>query len=266
MIIKNTAGGFYAALADTLHFYTAYDNSFLNQFRSDYGDIDWKRAAEQTYDCTQDTDINIDRPLCIAFDTNINVNWLVVGQPNYAQNLMKTLNSFFVKSPRMLTEVCNNFADYYDPLPDKNVIFYYDHTFLQGKSGTNSEAFYETIVRVLSSRGFYVTAKYIGQAMKHHEKHKLIDDGLKGFKGLFPSFNQPNNEILIQGMEQTMTSVTSRGWGKNKSGEKLEDTPLDPVELRTDGGDAWDTLYIGCNNFRVDDVYSSIHLSSNFGK
>lgn len=265
MIIRNTSGGFYAAIDESLHYYRSYDNSYLNEFRSDYGDIDWKRAADQTFDCNQDSDINVDKPLCIALDTNININWLVVGQPDYNKNILNTIKSFYVKSPRMLTELCNEFADYYSPLPNKEVIFYFDHTFLQGKSGNSREAFHETISRVLSDRGFYITPKYIGQAMKHPEKHKLIDDGLKGLRGLFPKFNQPNNETLLHGMEQAMTVVNSRGWGKDKSGEKKPDTPQDPVEFRTDGGDAFDTLYIGCNNFRVDNIYTNIGGGAHFG-
>lgn len=258
--MKNTEGGFYAALNDKIHYYQSYDNSYLNSFRTGYGDIDWKSATEHVYDCSQDTDINVDRPLCIAFDTNININWCIVGQPDYEKNKLRTLKSFFVKHPRMLTELCNEFADYYEPLPNKEVIFYYDSTFTQGKSGNSTEAFFETIIRVLTNRGWYVTDTYIGQPMKHNEKHKEIDDALKGSRNLFPLFNQPNNEILLQGMEQTGTSVGLNGWGKDKSGEKKPDTPEDPAEFRTDGGDAWDTLFIGCNNYRVDEIYSRISL------
>jgi hypothetical protein len=165
--IKNTEGGFYAALNDKLHYYTAYDNSYLNEFRTPYGDIDWQSAKEQSFDCKQDTDININKPLCIAFDTNININWLVCGQADYDANKLLTLKSFYVKHPRMLTELCNAFADYYEPLPNKEVVFYYDHTFLQGRSSISTESFYQTISRVLDARGWYVTEKYIGQAMKH---------------------------------------------------------------------------------------------------
>ena len=39
------------------------------------------------------------------------------------------------------------------------------------------------------------------------------------------------------------------GFHKDKSGEKLAETEDDRLELRTDGTDAFDTLYIGCENF-----------------
>lgn len=265
MLIKGIEGSFYGALDENIHYYQAYDNSYLNEFRSKYGDIDWRRAAEQSYNCLQDTDIDINKPLYIAFDTNININWVVVGQPDYDKNTLKVLKSLYVKHPRMLTELCNEFADYYDTLPNRDVVFYYDHTFLQGRSGNSEEAFHETITRVLTDRGWNVTEEYIYQAMKHHEKHKLIDDGLKAHSGLFPTFNQPNNGALLLGMEQTGTRVTATGWGKDKSDEKKDDTHDDPVEHRTDGGDAFDTLYIGCTNFRIEAANIRTSLSSYFG-
>ncbi len=262
---NKTEGSFYAALDAKKHYYDAYDNSYLNRFRSDYGDIDWKAAAEHAYNCEQDQDIDYNKPLMIASDTNININWLVVAQADYERNKLNTINSFWLKHPAMLTEVCHAFADYYEPLPNKSVIFYFDSTFLQGKSGTHSEAFYETITRVLTERGWIVSEQYIGQPMKHNEKHKEIDDALKGRRGLTPTFNRVNNETLLDGMERTGTKVTTRGWGKDKSGEKKPDTSDDPVELRTDGGDAWDTVFIGANNFRVNDIQHNISLSNYFG-
>ena len=263
--IKNTEGGFYAALNDKVHYYTAYDNSYLNEFRTGYGDIDWRAAKEQSFNCKQDTDIDVNKPLYIAFDTNININWLVCGQPDYDKNELLTLKSFYVKHPRMLVELCNEFADYYEPLPNKEVVFYYDHTFLQGKSSISVEGFYQVIERVLDSRGWYVTSKYIGQAPKHESKHKDIDQAFKGLRNLFPKFNQPNNEILLQSMEQTGTRVNTNGWGKDKTGEKKPETPQDPYELRTDGGDAWDTLFIGCNHHRVDTIYTGSSHSNYYG-
>jgi len=253
--LKQSQGGFYGALKDKLHYYTAFNNDYFYKYRKLDGSIDYSAAAKATFDCSQDTDIDKTKPLRIAFDTNININWLVVGQPNYDKSELKTIKSFFVKNNKMLPEVCNEFADYYASLPSKDVIFYYDQTFLQGKSGNSTETFSETIIRVLSTRGWFVQACYIGSAMKHPDKHKEIDQALKSTKGLFPRFNQPNNEDLLIGMERTMTRVNVNGWGKDKGGEKLPDDPDNPVEHRTDGGDAWDTLYIGCVNYP--DILSS---------
>ena len=46
------------------------------------------------------------------------------------------------------------------------------------------------------------------------------------------------------------------GFRKDKSGEKLAESEEDLLEHRTDGSDAFDTLYIGCEKFPVHDIVS----------
>lgn len=47
-----------------------------------------------------------------------------------------------------------------------------------------------------------------------------------------------------------------KGFHKNKNGEKLPETEEDLLEHRTDGSDAFDTLYIGCEKFPQHEMYS----------
>jgi hypothetical protein len=54
-------------------------------------------------------------------------------------------------------------------------------------------------------------------------------------------------------MEQTGVKVGPLGFQKEKSGEKLAENEEDKLEFRTDGSDAWDTLFIGMNRFPVID-------------
>ena len=68
-------------------------------------------------------------------------------------------------------------------------------------------------------------------------------------KYLFPVFNKGNNESLLPAMETTGIKIGPTGFKKDKSGEKLPETEEDPLELRTDGTDAWDDLFIGLNFF-----------------
>lgn len=258
--LKLTEGGFYAALSEK-HYYEAYDIAYLSNFRKDDGSLDYMRASKATFNCSQDTDIDKEQPLYIALDTNININWIVVGQPHYNKRTLKVIKSFYAKHPRMLQEVCEDFAEYYKDLPHKRVVFYFDHTFLQGRSATNRETFHETIVRVLRDNKFIVNDVYIGQAMKHSDKHKEIDSGLKAQRNLMPIFNKLNNEELITALERTTTTVSRDGWGKDKTGEKEPDNEFNLVEHRTDGTDAFDTLYIGCNFFRADHLSLGISTS-----
>ena len=76
-----------------------------------------------------------------------------------------------------------------------------------------------------------------------------MNDALKGKNYLFPRFNRGNNSDLLLALEQAGIRIGRIGFEKDKSGEKLGETEDDPLELRTDGTDAWDDLFIGLNFF-----------------
>jgi hypothetical protein len=92
--------------------------------------------------------------------------------------------------------------------------------------------------------------------MEHDKKHKIINDAFEGRKKLMPMFNSDNNEELIQAMMLAEVVIGSKGVRKDKSGEQTieSDTNL-PLELRTDGTDAWDTNFLGCLTNPYDDDF-----------
>ena len=53
-----------------------------------------------------------------------------------------------------------------------------------------------------------------------------------------------------------MAGVSRRRNGFQKAGEKLAETEEDLLEHRTNGSDAYDTLYIGCEKFPQHDVFA----------
>ena len=55
-------------------------------------------------------------------------------------------------------------------------------------------------------------------------------------------------------------NVEENGFRKNKSTEKNPESEEDLLEHRTDGTDAFDTLYIGCEKFPQHDFYGGISL------
>ena len=81
--------------------------------------------------------------------------------------------------------------------------------------------------------------------MNHVEKHLLINRAFSGQTSLIPFFNEDNNEYLLISIQ---TAGVYNG-KKDKRGEKLAETEEDKLEARTDGSDAFDTLYIGCEKF-----------------
>lgn len=248
--ITRLIGGFYANLDEKIHYYDAFDNVYLNNQRTRQGSIDLKKINPHAY--AQDADILSDQPLIISLDYNANINWIVTGQ--VYENELRTIKSMFVKNERKLRELISDWCDYYEQHHTKDVIYYYDETALQGAYASDTENFADIVKRELGKRGWLVIDKFIGKPMRHNLKHQYINDALTGRKYLFPTFNRSNNEFLLPAMENTGIRIGRNGFEKNKSGEKLEETEEDPLELRTDGTDAWDTLFIGCNFFPVNSI------------
>jgi len=142
------------------------------------------------------------------------------------------------------------------------VIYYYDATAIAKSADGNAKPFYEIVIDVLRSRGWRVHDIYIGQPMRHATKHEHIDRALKGNpEYLFPQFNKHNTEFLFMAMEQTGIKFGRNGFEKDKGGEKTDDTPDNPDELKTHGTDAFDTLFIGCNYYNPG-VLGAVHTAS----
>ena len=71
-----------------------------------------------------------------------------------------------------------------------------------------------------------------------------------------PFFNRQNNDDLILAIQAAGVSRGRNGFRKDKGGEKLAESEEDLLEHRTDGTDAFDTLYIGCEKFPFHDTFS----------
>lgn len=230
--------GFYPALSETRHLYTAFDNSFLQNL-----DYDLKKASE--IDCRHDGDVDLDKPISVAFDYNANINWLVCGQKDGLR--MKVLKSFYVKYERKLREVVDDFCNYYRFHHTREVVYYFDNTALGSNYAVSDEDFASVICSQFEKNGWNVTRVHVGNPIKHHEKYLMLDQAFKGQKYLYPQINQPNNEALVLAIQQTGVKIGPYGFQKDKSGEKLAETEEDLLQHRTDGTDAFDTLFIGMN-------------------
>jgi hypothetical protein len=158
-----------------------------------------------------------------------------------------TLKSMYVKNKRKVRELCRDWSEYYRHHKSREVHYYYDATAKHRAYAVDEERFCDVVVSTLEKLGWNVTPVDMGKPRPHSAKHQMINDALIGNKYLFPMFNKENNFELLLAMEQTGVRVGRNGFEKDKSGEKLDETEEDPLELRTDGTDAWDTLFIGMN-------------------
>lgn len=80
-------------------------------------------------------------------------------------------------------------------------------------------------------------------------KIPLDNQGFAGKQRLMPFFNRQNNDDLILPVQSAGVTRGRNGFRKDKGGEKLAETEEDLLQHRTDGTDAFDTLYIGCEKF-----------------
>lgn len=229
--------GFYSSMKED-HKYNDSDFAYLDSLG-----FDFNPAA---LDCRADRDLNRYAPICIGMDYNANINWIVAGQPDERLGRLNVLKSFFVKYERKLPALIAEFCQYYSAHNEKSVVFYYDTTALGSNYAVNDVDFRYTIIQEFERHGWRVIPMPLGNPMRHDEKYNLINRGFAGRNRLTPYFNRQNNDDLILAIQSAGVERGRLGFRKNKAGEKLAESEEDLLEHRTDGTDAFDTLYIGC--------------------
>lgn len=237
--------GFYSSMREG-HKYDANDNQYLDTLGFDYD--------FSALDSRADKDIDPDAPICIGMDYNANINWIVAGQPR--DRRLNAIKSFYVKFERKIPALVEDFCRYYASHRNKTVVFYYDATALGSNYAVNEQDFRWVVVHEFERQGWRCEAVYLGNPMRHDEKYLLINQGFAGKQRLMPFFNRSNNEDLILAIQSAGVSRGRNGFRKDKSGEKLAESEEDLLEHRTDGTDAFDTLYIGCEKFPYHDSFS----------
>ena len=216
--------GFYSSMRES-HKYDASNFEYLDTLWQSnvvgqIGDIPTSVFTSQA-----DRDVNPDAPICIGMDYNANINWIVAGQHR-----------------------------------NKTVVFYYDTTALGSNYAVNTQDFRWVVIHEFERHGWQVQDVYLGNPMRHDEKYLLINQAFQGKQRLMPFFNRQNNDDLILAIQSAGVLNGRNGFHKNKSGEKLAESEEDLLEHRTDGTDAFDTLYIGCEKF-PQEVISSVNYS-----
>ena len=230
--------GFYSSMKEA-HKYNASDFAYLDTLGYDFDPA--------AIDCRADADVDPDAPICIGMDYNANINWIVAGQPKGRR--LNVIKSFYVKFERKIPALVDDFCRYYAEHRNKTVVFYYDATALGSNYAVNEQDFRWVIAHEFERHGWQVEAVYIGNPMRHDEKYLLINQGFAGKQRLMPFFNRQNNDDLILAIQAAGVARGRNGFRKDKGGEKLAESEEDLLEHRTDGTDAFDTLYIGCEKF-----------------
>ena len=237
--------GFYSSMREG-HKYDANDNQYLDTLGYDYD--------FSTLDARADKDVDPDAPICIGMDYNANINWIVAGQPR--DRRLNIIKSFYVKFDRKIPALVEDFCRYYAGHRNKTVVYYYDATALGSNYAVNDQDFHYNVVKEFERHGWRIESVYLGNPMHHDEKYLLINNAFAGKQRLMPFINRSNNEDLILAIQSAGVSNGRNGFRKDKSGEKLAESEEDLLEHRTDGTDAFDTLYIGAEKFPFHDTFS----------
>ena len=238
--VEHSEDSFYNSKTDANH-YTAVDKTYIDS-------LNFNMEKLRKVDCRMDADIEKGAPLYIAFDANANINWCVVGQPGKDMKL-RILKSFYTKYERRLPELVDDFCAYYGPLRHKEVVFCYDATFVGNNFGVDKNDFRTVIKHCLMKHGWVVREIYIGKPWFHPVKHALINRMFLGQANYQLLINEENNPDLLISIDSAMT-VNGTNM-KDKSGEKKPETEEDPLQGRTDGSDAFDTLCIAVETGHV---------------
>lgn len=227
--------GFYSSMKES-HKYNASDFAYLDQ-------LGWSTEV-RSLDSRADADVNPDEPICIGMDYNSDINWIVAAQPRDDRLLI--LKSFYVKFERKVREVVADFCNYYWAHREKTVVYYYDTTALNSNYGVNEQDYRWHVIDAFAKHGWKVIDVHLGHPMRHNEKFILINSAFAGRQRLMPMFNRQNNDDLILAMQTAGVERGRNGFHKHKAGEKLAENEENLLQHRTDGTDAFDTVYIGC--------------------
>ena len=231
--VEHSEDSFYNAKSDR-NLYTSVNKSYIDSMGYDMDKL-------RHVDCRTDGDIDPDTPLWVAMDANANINWAVIGQPG-ADMVLRILKSFFVKYERRLPELVDDICTYYGPLKRKEVVFCFDSTFVGNNYGVSKADFHTVVKDCFIKHGWVVRELYIGQPWKHPVKQQLVNAMFRGQRTYRILINEENNPDLLNSIDSAMTVNGTNQ--KDKSGEKKPETEEDPLQGRTDGSDAFDTVCI----------------------
>lgn len=246
--------GFFHLLDTQYHCYHSYDYNHIDS-------LGLYLPEGVIQDCRKDGDIIKNRPLDIAMDYNDAIKSLVIGQDS--QKHYRVLKSMFVlrKDSKVLSDLIDDFCNYYQHHQCKEVHYYFDNTAVGGNAA-KLESFSQDVIAKLRERNWTVHPHHIGLQPKQHIRYRLWEivfaEKDRRFKPV--RFNHDNAEQLISSMQLTGVVQTGEFFGKDKRPERQKKVaPEDAPHL----GDAFETLYIGRfkEEYGYNDAITDIFIS-----
>lgn len=212
---KGVLDGFYAQLRDDKHYYKyKYDTIALS------GDFTEKFKPS----CRYDRDLVRGQPLDLSLDFGGRINCCVVSQHLKSINTVNFIKEFFAKNPKKLSDLVQEFIDYYEPhkASCKRINLYHD------RSGYKTEANSKTtlaqdVENMLRAAGWEVHNLTPNTNNPGHMlKFRLINEILAENTTLLPfvRINENNCPNLIISMENAGLNHKGDAFEKDKSSER----------------------------------------------
>jgi hypothetical protein len=226
---KEIVDGFYGNLIPAKHYYTDYNNSYLETI----GVV----ARSEHFNSNQDNDVRVNEPLIMSVDFGV-FNCCVVSQVQ--DDTYKVLKSFFVKSPKLLDDLfIEQVIPYYRPQQEKFVYLYGGHDG-NNRLPNDERTYFQQIIEVLTKHGWTVYLMTHGAAPTHTDKYLLANAMLKEHQTRLPKIriNEHNNPDLIIALERAEAKEALKG-GVEKE-KKDERNKLFPQQHATHLTDAFD--------------------------
>jgi len=241
---------FYANLGPQ-HFYTDFNYNHFDRFT-------YKTAA-QNDNCLGDNDLVKNQPLIIGMDFGANLNSIVTAQRIESLKEMRFLKNHFVKPPKIIDHVCEDWCDYYSSHSNRDLSFYYDSTGNNRQANTDL-TFSDQATRIFEKHGWNVTRKTIGGSNPQHDKKYLLWNLmlLEKDRALYKvRINESNAAELKHSMEFAPAKEDSNGKVvKDKASERKKSVP---AEEATHLSDAADTIIFGEFRSALDSFGSSYY-------
>jgi hypothetical protein len=226
---KEIVDGFYGNLYGPKHYYTDYNNSYLETIGV--------TARSEHFNSNQDNDVRHNEPLIMSVDFGV-FNCCVVSQKQDAT--YRVLKSFYVKSPKLLDDLfIDQVIPYYRPHQERIIYLYGGHDG-NNRLPNDPRTYFEQIIDLLTKHSWTVILMTRGAAATHTDKYLLINAMLKEHHIRLPNIriNEHNNPDLIIALERTEAKEgITGGIVKEKKDERNKLFPQQHAPHLTDAFD-----------------------------
>jgi hypothetical protein len=202
-----------------------------------------------------DMDLSYKHTLDIVMDCNARHNCIAVNQ--VYDKKINLVNYFYNESspgnPKDHMSVAQDFCDYYDRYPNRNVKLIVNNTMISGEMAGQSSKRMD-VQRVLAQNGFKVEYIYLGQAMWHDTLHDEWKRLFQGKSEYTFAYNINHAELWAECCKNAPVKLVDGPKGQQlKKNKSSENNPAIPPHQATHATEAEDQyLQYILNHYRGD--------------